>query len=547
MSKIGNKTRRSDYTRKMMSVIRRFTLIVLVGIVVAAPAAGGVGLASAQEASSPTINVGNATVGVGNTANVSVTMSAAPNGLAGYNIVLGVANDSVATITDATINEKFNLSEVNVSKNGSTMVVNLRAVDLEENIQEGATNISLADVEIKGQTAGETTLEVKEVRRIDNDNGTKINVNTNSGQITVEEADNDGGNVTINVSNATVGVGNTTNASVTMSAAPNGLSGYNIVLGVANDSVATITDATINEKFNLSEVNVSENGSTMVVNLRAVDLEGNIQDGATNISLADVEIKGQTAGETTLEVKEVRRIGNDNGAKINVNTNSGQITVEEADNDGGNATMNLDIALDRKHVTAGDKTKANVVLSKAPEGVAGFNITVSVNGEKVNIIAASAGDEFDLSIADSDTDTAMIRGVDINRKVEAGAENVTLAEVYVRAATDADGTVEINITDVEVLENDEAKSIPVSVSGATLEVHNVAPIVYDQTPTDINADGLYADIDGNGELTRNDTIVFLKHFNSEAIQGHDEYDFDGNGKVSYNDIVALSDQIAAAG
>lgn len=351
---------------------------------------------------------------------------------------------------------------------------------------------------------------------------------------------------TINVGNATVNVGNTTSVGITMSKVPNGLSGYNIVLGVENDSVATITDAKINEKFNLSEVNVSENGNTIVVHLRAVDLEENIQEGATNISLADVEIKGQTAGETTLEVKEVRRIDDDNGSKIDVDTSSGQITVEETDNDGGNATMNLDIALDRKHVTAGDKTKASVVLSKAPEGVAGFNITVSVNGEKVNIVAASAGDEFDLSVADSDTDTAMIRGIDINRNVDAGAENVTLAKVYVRAASDADGTVEINITDVDVLENDKAKSIPVSVSGATLEVHNVEPVVYDRAPTDINADGLYADINGDGELTNNDVTVFLQHFNSGAIQGHDEYDFDGNGKLSYNDIVALSDLVAAA-
>lgn len=351
---------------------------------------------------------------------------------------------------------------------------------------------------------------------------------------------------TINVSNASTDVGNSTSVGVTMSEAPDGLAGYNVVLSVKNDSVATITDAEIDEKFALSEVNVSDNGTTMMVNLRAVDIKENIQEGATNISLADVEIEGQTAGETDLEVQEIRQIDDDTGAAIDVDTNSGQITVEKADNGNGNTTMNLDVALDREHVTAGDETKAKVILSEAPEGVAGFNITIDVDGEEVTIAAASAGDEFALSVADSDANAAMIRGVDLNRNVEAGAENVTLGEVHIRSATNTDGTAEINIADIDVLENNKAGTIPVSVSGATLEVHDVEPVVYDRVPTDIDADGLYADINGDGELTQKDVTVLFQQFNSEAIQGHDEYDFDGNGRVSYNDIVALSDMVAAA-
>lgn len=352
---------------------------------------------------------------------------------------------------------------------------------------------------------------------------------------------------TINIGDATVTEGESTSVNVAMSETPTGLSGYDIVLGVQNNSTATITDAEIADEFALSEVNVSDNGTSMEVNLRAVDLEESIQEGATNISLANVNIEGISAGETELEVQEVRQVDDDNGTAINVSSNNGQITVEESDSGEGNTTANLDIVPQREHITAGDETTANVVLSEAPQGVAGFNTTVSVNGEEITIVAASAGEDFDLSVSDSDSDTAMIRGVDLNRNVQPGATNATLATIYLQSGADVDGVAELNISNVEVLENDEAEAISSSVSGATVEVHDVDPIAYDRLPTDPDDDGYYEDIDGDGQLTDNDVKVLFQEFNSGAVQGYDEYDFDGSGQVTYNDVITLNDMLEASG
>ncbi|WP_049995908.1 dockerin type I domain-containing protein [Halococcus sediminicola] len=464
-------------------------------------------------------------------------MSSAPSGLAGYDITLGLENDSVATITNATIAEEFGLSLVNISEDNTSMTVRLRGLDFDENIEEGATNISLADVEIEGMATGETALEIQDVTRVDDDSGDSLDLDTtDSGQITVEEAETP----TLTIGDATVEEGSTTNADVSMSSAPNGLAGYDITFGLENDSVATITNATIPDEFSYSSVNISEDNTTMTVRLRALDLQENIEEGATNISLADVEVEGVSAGETALEVQDITRVDDDSGDPIDVNTDSGQITVEAADGPGdGNATPNLGIRLDREHVTAGDETAASVVLSEAPEGVAGFNMTLGVDGEEVTIVATSVGDSFDLAVTDTDADAAMIRGLDFNQNVQAGAENVTLATAYVRGAEGADGTAEISITDVNVLESDEAETINATTSNATLEVHNVEPIAYNQLPIDADADGLYEDIDGNGEVNRNDAQIFFREFNSDAIQGYDEYDFNQDGKLSYSDIIAL--------
>ena len=521
---------------KAASAVRLLAIVVLAGMIVVAPTVGGVGLASAQEAS-PALNIGDANVEPGESANIGVTMSSAPSGLAGYDITLGLENDSVATITNATIAEEFGLSLVNISEDNTSMTVRLRGLDFDENIEEGATNISLADVEIEGMATGETALEVQDVTRVDDDSGDSLDLDTtDSGQITVEEAETP----TLTIGDATVEEGSTTNADVSMSSAPNGLAGYDITFGLENDSVATITNATIPDEFSYSSVNISEDNTTMTVRLRALDLQENIEEGATNISLADVEVEGVSAGETALEVQDITRVDDDSGDPIDVNTDSGQITVEAADGPGdGNATPNLGIRLDREHVTAGDETAASVVLSEAPEGVAGFNMTLGVDGEEVTIVATSVGDSFDLAVTDTDADAAMIRGLDFNQNVQAGAENVTLATAYVRGAEGADGTAEISITDVNVLESDEAETINATTSNATLEVHNVEPIAYNQLPIDADADGLYEDIDGNGEVNRNDAQIFFREFNSDAIQGYDEYDFNQDGKLSYSDIIAL--------
>ncbi len=521
---------------KTASAVRLLAIVVLAGMIVVAPTVGGIGLASAQEAS-PALNIGDANVEPGELANIGVTMSSAPSGLAGYDITLGLENDSVATITNATIAEEFGLSLVNISEDNTSMTVRLRGLDFDENIEEGATNISLADVEIEGMATGETALEIQDVTRVDDDSGDSLDLDTtDSGQITVEEAETP----TLTIGDATVEEGSTTNADVSMSSAPNGLAGYDITFGLENDSVATITNATIPDEFSYSSVNISEDNTTMTVRLRALDLQENIEEGATNISLADVEVEGVSAGETALEVQDITRVDDDSGDPIDVNTDSGQITVEAADGPGdGNATPNLGIRLDREHVTAGDETAASVVLSEAPEGVAGFNMTLGVDGEEVTIVATSVGDSFDLAVTDTDADAAMIRGLDFNQNVQAGAENVTLATAYVRGAEGADGTAEISITDVNVLESDEAETINATTSNATLEVHNVEPIAYNQLPIDADADGLYEDIDGNGEVNRNDAQIFFREFNSDAIQGYDEYDFNQDGKLSYSDIIAL--------
>jgi len=70
------------------------------------------------------------------------------------------------------------------------------------------------------------------------------------------------------------------------------------------------------------------------------------------------------------------------------------------------------------------------------------------------------------------------------------------------------------------------------------------PLVGNSPPTDPDGDGLYEDLDGDGEVTLNDVQVFSQNLHSNAIQEFPEfYDFTGDGEVTIGDVHTLFEQI----
>jgi glucose/arabinose dehydrogenase len=66
------------------------------------------------------------------------------------------------------------------------------------------------------------------------------------------------------------------------------------------------------------------------------------------------------------------------------------------------------------------------------------------------------------------------------------------------------------------------------------------PIVGDSPPTDPNDDGLYEDVNGDGEVNYDDVVDLFDHFEDDAVQNNpDAYDFNGNGRLDFDDITEL--------
>ena len=161
----------------------RLVALAVLAAVAFAAAVGGTGAVAAQDA--PTVRVAGTSVDPGETATVRVVLVDAPDGLAGYELVLSFETDGVATFAGAEYADAFGLTtDPAVGDDGRT--VRLEAADVGGNVPSGASNVTLATVELRGVSAGETAVEVRPVQ-FDADGGTPMNVDTRAGSVAVGE------------------------------------------------------------------------------------------------------------------------------------------------------------------------------------------------------------------------------------------------------------------------------------------------------------------------------------------------------------------------
>lgn len=136
---------------------------------------------NAEEAT--TIEIENGFGFINDTIKVNITLSEAPIGISGYNITLTATNSSVVEI----ISVEFPDWGSNFLKANSTLPHNfvwIKALDLDKQIEENATDILLASLFIKAKSNGMTSINMSKMR-IDDDEGFKITPNIENGSFIV--------------------------------------------------------------------------------------------------------------------------------------------------------------------------------------------------------------------------------------------------------------------------------------------------------------------------------------------------------------------------
>jgi len=151
---------------------------------------------------------------------------------------------------------------------------------------------------------------------------------------------------TIVVTDGSTAADGTTTVGVVLTSAPDGLAGYYLELTVENPEVARIDAAGYPDRFGLTSQPVVEDDGTTVL-LEAADMEGAIEPGATDVTLATVTVAGAAPGEVELSV-EPRQFDADDGSAVSPATRPGTVTVT-----GGSATSSTDDATSESD-TGGD-------------------------------------------------------------------------------------------------------------------------------------------------------------------------------------------------
>jgi pectin methylesterase-like acyl-CoA thioesterase len=191
-------------------MVDRRLLVALVGILltaaIAAPvlsmdsqpdavAAEGSGLetTATQDDVTPTVIAEDVVVREDGNRTIDLSLSAAPRGLAGYDLQVLVSPTSGNEIVNATPGSEFELGDAAAD---STTQKRITGVDLTEQVQPGATDIDLGSVTIDGGSDS-GTLEIR-VHRIDDEDGTPYRPDVENATITVTDdvfvtVDDDGG------------------------------------------------------------------------------------------------------------------------------------------------------------------------------------------------------------------------------------------------------------------------------------------------------------------------------------------------------------------
>ena len=130
---------------------------------------------------------------------------------------------------------------------------------------------------------------------------------------------------TIVVTDGTTTPDGTTTVGVVLTDAPDGLAGYYLELAVENPSVARIDAASYPDQYGLtSEPVIEDDGATVV--LEAADVEGAVEPGATDVTLATVTVAGAAPGEVELTVTP-QQFDADDGSAFTPATAAGTVAV----------------------------------------------------------------------------------------------------------------------------------------------------------------------------------------------------------------------------
>jgi PKD repeat protein len=269
--------------------------------------------------------------------------------------------------------------------------------------------------------------------------------------------------------------------SLLVSSLPQGLAGFNVSISLTDPSKGEITQVTLPAWAVLKRNSVLP---ADVLWIEGVDLGQAINAGATNVTLATITVRGDQTGTTTLN-PWVKMMTADGGANVVPNLMEGELAV---------------------HIPLIANFTADPRTGPAPFTVAFTDLSTGT--------PAPTNHLWDFGDGNSSTNANPS-----HTYASFGLYTVTLT---VRNAYSQDTEMKTGYIDVS---------------------RYVEPFpTLTQAPTDPDRDGLYEDINGNGDIDYDDIVEFF--WNMDWVTGNTQvgilpYDFNGNGSIDYDDIVQL--------
>jgi hypothetical protein len=520
-------------------------------------------------------------VTVGDTATYDVSLSSAPDGLKRYNVTVSLTNGSVGDVGTVGSGDLPNFEVVSRTDDSVTF----RAVELFGNqVGSGATDVLLGSVTVNETSVGATDVDVTVNGMVDG-NDAEMDPAVDGGSLTVSDAVQV--SESLDLADGSDAAEDTVRYSadgetLTIGMPPNGSYTEGLTAGVTyqRDYFQANVDADGFEKrpfpndgnvdiYSLGELSFDGDTDLGVTQLpRGYDLNVTVVDGSgdpVNATVA-VGVGGGGAVDRTVWTAATGPDGtletHPNSPGIEVNGDVG-LRVEPGSGFEGPVTRTLTVTSDRDVTVAvnrtdtdtGDdgntagNTSVDVVLTDTSNGLQLFQFELTAEGSTVQSyrsgpVAASptAGGVGNSSIT--------LRGADLvpspNGTVTAGDGDVRLATVNVS------GNVSESALDLTVSRLQDDNGEPIPTDAVVLDVRgpsDTEPVFTgplpgagtESAPTDPDGDGMFEDVDGDGDATFADAIALaFVQFGELDDRQTEAVDFDDDGDADFADAIELA-------
>ena len=210
------------------------------------------------------------------------------------------------------------------------------------------------------------------------------------------------------------------------------------------------------------------------------------------------------------------------------------------------------LRLQKSEVQLGEEIELDLVLANAPEGVQRFDISLFIEDPSVAQVQGIRGGVISgpfFQVVNQTERSVEFRAVDLDDLINPESKDLVLATLNLAGMKEGETgfNVEINLF---VSDKDNHLEPLVEVGSSLSVITAPEPITGPQVGLspiggqDLDGDGVYEDIDGDGEFTAKDIALFAYHVDSEMIQRYRQlFDFDGDGGANFADAMRLASLI----
>jgi PKD repeat protein len=321
----------------------------------------------------------------------------------------------------------------------------------------------------------------------------------------------------------------TQNVQIVMDKVPTGISGFNITISISNPEIAEITAISPPVWVGMSGTSAVPSSSVWI---KAVNF-GQVHAGDTNVLLGNITISGKKEGTADMNIVPTE-IDDDNGDSINPVMIKGKVNVVLI-------PINVSIIPQNFELNPLSSQNFQIVMDKVPNGLSGFNITVYILDPTIAEITSASSPSWNgiqvNSTSAVPSSSVWIKAVNFGQ-IHAGDINVSLGNINLTGKNE--GTTDLSIQPTAI-EDDNGDPINVQVINGKVKVVNIPSFPNcAKKPTDMNNDGLYEDINGNGRLDFADVVLYYNNMAWITQSGLVAYlDYNRNGRIDFNDVVKL--------